>query len=149
MSDLNTLTALADFRYALRKFLRFSKEYLASYSLTPEQYEVLLALRAAPEPLTIGSLSERLQVKHHTAISLVNKLAAHHLIHRVPSHADRRVVHLELSTIGQSLIEKLAAAHYPRVCQTRDEIVAALKNFSREDEHIADSAGVPSVEDQT
>jgi len=56
---------LAGFRYALRKFLRFSKDYLADHArLTPEQYEALLALKAfAPkEGLLVGELSERLQV---------------------------------------------------------------------------------------
>ena len=74
--------ALAAFRHALRKLLRFSREYLISFDLTPEQYETLLALRAAPASTSIVVLSEQLQVKHHTAISLVNKLARRGLLRR-------------------------------------------------------------------
>jgi len=71
--------ALAAFRYELRKFLRFSKDFLASRGqLTPEQYETLLAIKAhSPgKRLTIGQLSERLQVRHHTTVSLIDSLAA-------------------------------------------------------------------------
>ena len=53
---------LAAFRYGLRKFLRFSKDFLASEDLTPEQYEALLALKAfsGKNGLLVGELSERL-----------------------------------------------------------------------------------------
>ena len=121
--------SLAGFRYALRKFLRFSKDYLTSVSMTPEQYEALLALRAAPSPLTIGALSERLQVKHHSAISLVNKLEQRALIRRIRAEIDRRMVHLELTKQGETVIQQLAQAHHQRACELRDEIVAALRRL--------------------
>src|SRR6202007_1349135 len=71
--------ALGAFRYAMRKFLRFSKEILTARArLTPEQYEALLAIktRSGSNGMTVGELSERLQVKHHTAVSLLDKLVA-------------------------------------------------------------------------
>src|SRR5437899_10659209 len=64
--------ALANFRYLLRKFLRFSKDFLrANGNLSPEQYESSLAIRAFTSigGLTISQLSERLQVKHHSAVN--------------------------------------------------------------------------------
>ncbi len=70
--------ALANFRYLLRKFLRFSKDFLKTNGdLTPEQYEALLAIKAFASigGLTISHLSERLQVKHHSAINIVDRLA--------------------------------------------------------------------------
>src|SRR5437762_11270504 len=57
--------ALANFRYLLRKFLRFSKDFLSAKShLSPEQYEALLAIKvfASSGGLNISQLSERLQV---------------------------------------------------------------------------------------
>jgi DNA-binding MarR family transcriptional regulator len=121
-----SFASLAEFRYALRKFLRFSKDYLASKDMTPEQYEALLALRAASGSLSIGALSERLQVKHHSAVSLVNKLEGRKLIRRIDAQTDRRVVHLKLSKEGDALIEELAQPHHQRLCELRDEIVRAL-----------------------
>ncbi len=63
--------ALANFRYLLRKFLRFSKDFLSAKShLSPEQYEALLAIKvfASSGGFSISQLSERLQVRHHSAI---------------------------------------------------------------------------------
>jgi len=77
--------ALANFRYAMRKFLSFSKRALAAEAkLTPEQYEALLALKvfSGQNAMTIGELSERIQVKHHTAVSLVDRLERQQLVRR-------------------------------------------------------------------
>src|SRR5712691_12696999 len=85
--------ALAAFRYAMRKFLRFSKEVLtAGAKLTPEQYEALLAVKARSRwnGITVGELSERLQVKHHTAVSLLDKLVLRKLVARQRANDDRR-----------------------------------------------------------
>ena len=102
--------ALAAFRHALRKLLRFSREYLISFDLTPEQYETLLALRAAPASTSIVVLSEQLQVKHHTAISLVNKLARRGLLRRQHRRADRRVVHLTRHQLQRFVVRHGLAA---------------------------------------
>src|SRR5437588_10056743 len=123
---------LATFRDAMRKFLRFSKEELkAKAELTPEQYEALLAIRAfAPKRgLTIGELSERLQVKHHTAISLVDKLAARNLIVRRPSKEDRRVVCVQLTRKGRSMLAPVAAIHRRELKTRSPEMIEALKRL--------------------
>ena len=85
--------ALAGFRYGMRKFLRFSKDELRRHGqLTPEQYEAMLALRAfgTARGLTVGQLSERLQVKHHTAVTLVNKLVERGAAMFGPHHPKER-----------------------------------------------------------
>lgn len=124
--------ALAAFRYAMRKFLRFSKEELAARAeLTPEQYEALLAIRAfgSKRGLTIGDLSERLQVKHHTAISLVDKLAARKLIVRRPSTEDRRHVFVQLTPKGRGLLSSVAAIHRRELKTRSPEMIDALKRL--------------------
>ena len=124
--------ALATFRYAMRKFLRFSKEELkAKAELTPEQYEALLAIRAfAPKRgLTIGELSERLQVKHHTAISLVDKLEARALIVRRPSTEDRRVVCVQLTRKGRGMLASVAAIHRRELKTRSPEMIEALERL--------------------
>jgi DNA-binding MarR family transcriptional regulator len=124
--------ALASFRYAMRRFLRFSKEELkAKAELTPEQYEALLALRAfAPKRgLTIGELSERLQVKHHTAISLVDKLAARNLIVRRSSTEDRRHVYAQLTRKGRGMLASVAAIHRRELKTRSPEMIEALERL--------------------
>ncbi len=99
---------MASLRYVLRKFLRFSKDFLAARArLSPEQYEALLALKAfsAGSGLTVGQLSERVQVKHHTAVSLTDKLAARKLVTKRQGSPDRRRVYVKLTPAGARLVE--------------------------------------------
>ena len=121
--------ALASFRYALRKFLSFSKRALAGEAgLTPEQYEALLALKAfGPEHgLTVGDLSERLQVKHHTAVGLVDKLEELHLVRREQGIEDRRKVFVRLTAAGSRVLAKVAALHRREMRLRSPEMIEAL-----------------------
>ncbi|MEY2584308.1 MAG: hypothetical protein QOD80_334 [Verrucomicrobiota bacterium] len=121
--------ALANFRYAMRKFLSFSKQALkAEAHLTPEQYEALLALKvASPDTgFTISDLSERLQVKHHSVVSLVDKLEAVGLVRRRPDALDRRQVFLELTARGSRLLAKVAALHRREMRVRSPEMIKAL-----------------------
>jgi DNA-binding MarR family transcriptional regulator len=119
---------LAAFRYAMRKFLRFSKAVLAEAGLTPEQYEALLALKSfrSSTSLNISELSERLQVKHHTAVSLVGKLVRGKLVARVTGDGDRRHVHLKLTARGDALITRMAAIHRQEMRTRSGEMIEAL-----------------------
>jgi DNA-binding MarR family transcriptional regulator len=124
--------ALASFRYSLRRFLRYSRAFLrARARLTPEQYEALLALKvfAGSNGLTIGELSERLQVKHHTAVELADKLVARRVASRRTSRKDRRRVHLKLSPEGEDLLETLAAAHRKEIRHFSGEMIDALNHL--------------------
>lgn len=105
--------ALADFRHKLRSFLHFSSEAAQKARLSPSQHQALLAIKAAPadEPLTIGQLAERLQVRHHSAVGLIDRLAKRRLVKRRTDEEDRRKVHLVLTTQGETLISKLSSAH--------------------------------------
>ena len=132
-SQVDDYEALGDFRYAMRKFLRFSKDVLADAKLTPEQYEALLAIkvRTPANGLTVGDLSERLQVKHHTAVSLIDKLAARKLVARTRSNDDRRHVHLKLTERGDSILKNLAAIHRSEMRRRSSEMIAALRRLQK------------------
>ena len=124
---------LAELRYLGRKFLRFSRDLLrAKAGLNPEQYEALLAIKAFPgEHLTISQLSERLQVKHHSAVNIVDRLAERKLIRRQPGKHDRRERHLELTAKGEKLIEELAALHYREFINRSAEMIQALQQLKQ------------------
>src|SRR2546428_5780899 len=120
--------ALGAFRYAMRKFLRFSKDVVAdSAKLTPEQYEALLAIKTRSDStgITVGELSERLQVKHHTAVSLLDKLATRKLIARERASEDRRQVHTKLTRLGDSVLARLAAIHRRELRHRSSEMIEA------------------------
>lgn len=125
--------ALAELRYLGRKFLRFSKDLLQEKAgLNPEQYEALLAIKAFPgESLTISQLSERLQVKHHSAVNLVDRLVAKKLIRRQAGLHDRRERHLELTNTGERLVEELACFHYRELAKRSEEMINGLQRLKR------------------
>jgi DNA-binding MarR family transcriptional regulator len=125
---------LASLRYALRKFLRFSKELLGKRAnLTPEQYEALLAIRtfSSDAGLTVGQLSERVQVRHHSAVSLTDKLAARKLLTKRKGGTDRRYVYLKLTAAGTKLVSTLAAAHRREIRKHAAEMIKSLSNLKK------------------
>src|SRR5438105_1688922 len=138
-SSMSRLTAddyeaLANFRYLLRKFLRFSKDFLkANGNLSPEQYEALLAIRAFTSigGLTISHLSERLQVKHHSAVNIVDRLAERKLITREVVKADRRRRQVQLTAEGEKLIDELAAVHRKEIRGRSTEMIKVLERLMR------------------
>jgi DNA-binding MarR family transcriptional regulator len=104
---------LAAFRYHLRRFLQFSEEAAQAAGLTPRQYQALLAIKGSTqrERLTIGQLAEQLQIVHHAAVELVDRLSALNLVERHSSLDDRRKVFVQLSRTGSKILDKLSAAH--------------------------------------
>lgn len=97
--------ALADFRYELRRFLRYSEQVTRRHGMTPLQYQLLLQIKgcADSQGATIGSLAERLQAKHHGVVALATRCQKLGLLARHASRNDRRVVHLTLSPKGVRL----------------------------------------------
>jgi DNA-binding MarR family transcriptional regulator len=127
-------TALGTFRYELRRFLRFSKELLARQAnLTTEQYEALLAVKAfaSEAGMLVGQLSERLQVRHHTTVALTNKLAARDLVTKRRSESDRRQVYVQLTPVGDELIQQLALMHRNILREQSSEMMAALHHLRK------------------
>src|SRR3954447_7148819 len=90
---------LAGFRFALRKFLRFSEDAAATVGLTGQHYQAMLVVRACPEDrwLTIADLARQLLIKHNSAVELVDRLVELDLLGRETSREDRRKVELSLT----------------------------------------------------
>jgi DNA-binding MarR family transcriptional regulator len=121
--------ALADFRQAVREFLRFSETAAAEAGLTPRQHQALLAIRGAHggAPLTVGELAGKLYVRHHSAVGLVDRLAALGLVARRPGKPDRRRVLVALTAAGQRVLAGLSAAHREELRQLGPRLRAALE----------------------
>jgi DNA-binding MarR family transcriptional regulator len=123
---------LAEFRRALRRFMRFSESAAEKAGLTAQHYQVLLALRAAaPERLlTINDLAQELLIRHNSAVGLVDRLSGRGLIERVPSPIDRRRVHLRLTTNGHRLLERLAEVHQEELRRIGPQLAELLQRIT-------------------
>lgn len=126
---------LAEFRYALRKFLRFSEAAAQAVGLTPQQHQAMLAIKGFPgrDKVTIGELAERLQIKHHSAVGLADRLVAENYVRRVASPKDLRQVCLALTPRGESILEKLSATHREQLHQIGPQISRLLKKLPASD----------------
>lgn len=122
--------ALADFRYALRRFLAFSESEANEAGLTPQQHQTLLAIRAAPAgTATVGFLAERLVVKPHSATGLVDRLAALGLVERSASEDDRRLAVLSLTPKAEAVLANLTVIHREEIRRLRPLFQHVLNLF--------------------
>jgi len=104
---------LARFRFGIRRYLRFSEETVRRHGLTPQHYQLMLALKGFPgrEWATMRELAERLQLRHHSVVELVNRAQKQDLVERAPDPADARVVRVQLTAGGERALAQLSALH--------------------------------------
>ncbi|MER8863479.1 MarR family transcriptional regulator [Mesorhizobium sp. M0751] len=104
---------LSEFRYLIRCFLEFSQIQAQEAGLTPRQHQALLAIKGFPGggPVTIGDLAERLRIRHHSAVELVNRLCEAGLVARDNDEEDHRRVLLRLTERADHSLADLSAAH--------------------------------------
>lgn len=102
--------ALAELRYRIRHFTRDGDAAAQRSGLEPQQYLMLLAIRGLPlgAAATIRTLSERLALKHHSAVELIDRMERHGLVRRRRDSLDRREVLVSLSSRGTRALEKVA-----------------------------------------
>ncbi|HVT71717.1 MAG TPA: MarR family transcriptional regulator [Lacunisphaera sp.] len=122
---------LAAWRHALRRFHRFSREAARTAGLAPQQHQALLAIKGFPgrDFVSVGELADRLQLRHHSAVGLVDRLARRQLVRRQPSATDRRRQEIRLTAQGENLIGRLSAAHLRELRQLRPELRRLLASM--------------------
>jgi DNA-binding MarR family transcriptional regulator len=101
---LEDVIAVAEFRSALRHFLRRSEKIARKSGLTPQRYSLLMMIKGATdgsEQSTVTELAERLQLAQSTVTELVRRAEAAGLIDREQSQRDARVAHLRLTPEGE------------------------------------------------
>ena len=105
--------ALARFRFAIRRYLRFSEEAVRRHGLTPQQYQLMLAIKGFPgrDWATIAELAARLQLRHHSVVELVNRAQRQGVVTRLPHPEDRRAVRVALTPAGEELLARLVVLH--------------------------------------
>jgi DNA-binding MarR family transcriptional regulator len=104
---------LADFRYQIRKFERFSETVTRKHGITPLQYLLLLHIKGYPgrDWATVGELAERLQTQQHGVVALISRCENLGFVERRRSDKDRRRIEIHLLRDGQKVLNKLARLH--------------------------------------
>jgi DNA-binding MarR family transcriptional regulator len=123
--------ALARFRHALRIFQRFSEDAARAAGLTPAQHQLLLAVKGwiGDDPPTIGEVAERLQLKHHSAVELVQRAAAAGLIETAPDVHDGRRQRLSVTEAGEQKLESLSVLHRDELRRFRLDMNDVLREL--------------------
>ena len=121
--------ALAQFRFGIRRYLRFSEETVRRNGVTPQQYQLMLALKGFPERdwAVVRELAERLQLRHHSVVELVDRAQAQGLVRRSADPDDARAVRVLLTDAGEQLLGRLSALHRDEL--RRMDAVLALPHW--------------------
>jgi DNA-binding MarR family transcriptional regulator len=127
--------ALADFRYAIRRYLNFSERNARKAGLEPQQYQALLAIKGLGDlqSATIGVLAERLQIQHHSAVELMDRLEKRGMIRRHRSPSDRRKVAVELTKRGEAKLMRISLPHRDELQIAGRKLLRALEEFISHD----------------
>lgn len=121
--------ALAEFRYRIRIYLNGSEEAARNAGLEPQQYMLMLAIRGLPpdrEP-SIRELAERLQLRHHSVVELVDRLESRQFLRRERSRDDRRQVILHMTPKGDKILNRLARQ---RISELRTAAPALVRSLT-------------------
>jgi DNA-binding MarR family transcriptional regulator len=136
MKDLSLAEyqALAEFRRQIRSFLHFSEEQVRARGLEPQQHQLLLAIRGLPRgaSATIGELAERLLLKHHSTVELVNRLERHRYITRRACPQDHRQVIVRLTSAGAGVLRSLSLSHHQELESAGPALTRALRKLTQQ-----------------
>ena len=132
---LSDYQALAEFRHQIRKYLHFSEQAVRDAGLERGQYQLMLAIKGMPAGVRprIRELAQRMQIRHHSAVELVNRLEAGRYVRRQRAHDDRREVLLALTPFGERTLSELALHHHEELRSAGPTLVAALRRLMKGD----------------
>jgi len=120
--------ALAELRYRIRRFMREGDAVAQAAGLEPQQYLLLLTIRGLPagEEATIRTLAERLALKHHSVVELIDRLETHGYVRRTRGREDRRRVLVSLLPRGERVLEQVARHRIGELRANGHEFVRAI-----------------------
>lgn len=124
--------ALAEFRYQIRRFVRFSEEAARQAAVEPQHHQLMLAVKGKPdnEPARIAYLAEHLQIQHHSAVELVDRLVKKGLITRTRGEQDRREVYVQLTPRGEHVLDELTVHTRAELRSAASTLVATLRHLT-------------------
>ena len=140
--------AMAELRYQIRRFLRFSENAARQAGIEPQQHQLLLAVRGLPDELkpTIGVLAERMQLQHHSTVELIDRLVERGFLFRLRSTDDKRQVLVKLTHNGEEFLKRLSLHHLQELQSAGPAFVKVLQSLieksSSTDHDTTDSASL-------
>jgi DNA-binding MarR family transcriptional regulator len=125
--------ALAEFRHALRQFLDFSQEAARQAGLAPQQHQALLAIKGYPgrDEVTVKELAERLLLRHHSTVELIDRLEGLGLLRRKADPDDGRRVRVALTAKAERRLADLSATHLEEIRRLGPTLGMLLGRFAK------------------
>ena len=128
--DQSDYQRLAEFRYRLRGFLKFSERAASKMGLRPQQHQALLAIKGTPgEHVTIGILAERLGIRHNSTVELIDRLIMNGLVERRHNPRDHREVLIDLTNRAERILASLSLAHRNEIRKLAPLLIGLLARF--------------------
>ncbi len=126
--------AMSEFRHQIRRFQRFSEESAQQAGVEPQQHLLLLSVRGLQpgEKPSIRVIADRLLLKHHSVVELVDRSERMGLVRRVADKQDRRQVLVELTAKGDRTLQKIFVQNRERLRSQVNELIEALTRITRE-----------------
>ncbi|MEW6733762.1 MAG: helix-turn-helix domain-containing protein [Acidobacteriota bacterium] len=116
--------AQATFRYAIRRFLRLSENNARAAGITPQQYQLLLAVKSMEDRdwATVSEIAESLQILHHSTVGLCKRAEQLKLIKMARHDLDRRQVCVYLTKRGEKILASIAKKNRLELERMREDI---------------------------
>ncbi|GHC62556.1 MarR family winged helix-turn-helix transcriptional regulator [Ulvibacter litoralis] len=103
----NKMKALLNIMYTASWISSRENAFFKPFGISPQQFNVLRILRGAGKPMAVQSIKERMIDRNPNTTRLMDKMCAKNLIERIACESDRRVVHIEITQKGLSLLQKI------------------------------------------
>lgn len=141
--SLTEYRVLAEFRYQIRCILRFSEEAAYAVDLEPQQHQLLLAIKGLPEgrKATVGEIAERLQLRHHSTVELIDRLVKRGLVERHRDDEDQRRVIVSLTIQGEELLQVISLQMLTELRSAASPLVRSLQALLATTNTVEDVAG--------
>ncbi len=119
---------LAELRFRIRQYLQFSEQVARTHGIEPQQHQLMLTIKGLPANVapTVSTIANRLCLKHHSTVELINRLVQRGSALRKQCEEDRRQVLVELTPEGEDLLAKLNADHDTELRKYAPELVGHL-----------------------
>jgi DNA-binding MarR family transcriptional regulator len=122
----------AEFRYQLRLWMRLSEEAAREQGVSPQQHQLLLAVRGypGPTPPLITDVAERLQLRHHSVVGLIDRMELDGLVRREEVGVGRGTSVL-LTDAGLDVLEAISETLRPELRTAAQALIDALTELVR------------------
>ena len=122
---------MAEFRNTLREFLHFSEGAALAFGVQPQQHQAMLVIRGDPERdfITVSKLAARLQIRHHSAVGLVNRMKIGGLVVKKRDSTDKRKILVRLTPRGKRVLKSLSAIHKTELARIGPVLREVLRNL--------------------